>query len=468
MTDDGGCSLVYHVLPDRFRVRSGSFCPDFCGTDYYGGSVRGVVEALGYIKSMGFQVIFLGPFLQNADYHGYHILDYERVDRRLFGLDSLEPDSLEALQELRDACTKWGMKIMLDFVPNHIYKDHPWVSDGEHNDWFFRNSEGVPRRFFLNFPHLIKVNLDNPAAQNYMINLALRLQKYVDIFRVDHALGCSRHFLSALTKALHHRNSTTKVIGEFWVDLSLRDSKYLVDTFDSLTLEEKETLGDMLEKKDTSIQNWLQLTIAEKCCSGTPLVDGVLDFEAHTIIKKYCRRRSVNIPALQGALSKHFEQFPSFFLLPVFMDNHDTDRILYSCQGNFNTVLQLTKCLLQITQRYNQPFIVYYGTEAGMTHHSSVHSTPYGDNQARQPFPWGRPESTNKIIQFCAAMNHGTDFDTQAVIQHYECLPPAPVIAVQQQPTQPDCCSLCSERSGASNFVGNQVLYYVTILRKYL
>ena len=44
-----------------------------------------------------------------------------------------------ALARLRERMQKSGLKLMLDFVPNHMAPDHPWVD--EHPDYFVHGSE---------------------------------------------------------------------------------------------------------------------------------------------------------------------------------------------------------------------------------------------------------------------------------------------------------------------------------------
>ena len=56
-----------------------------------------------------------------------------------------------ALKRLRDRLKKRGLKLMLDFVPNHMGPDHPWVEDhpeyfvsGTENDLYHSSSELHP------------------------------------------------------------------------------------------------------------------------------------------------------------------------------------------------------------------------------------------------------------------------------------------------------------------------------------
>jgi glycosidase len=44
-----------------------------------------------------------------------------------------------ALARLRERLRKHGLRLMLDFVPNHMAPDHPWID--EHPDYFVYGSE---------------------------------------------------------------------------------------------------------------------------------------------------------------------------------------------------------------------------------------------------------------------------------------------------------------------------------------
>ena len=64
---------------------------------------------------------------------GFAIADY-KVHPDLGGDD--------ALKRLRARLRKRGLKLMLDFVPNHMGPDHPWVQD--HPDYFVSGTESRP------------------------------------------------------------------------------------------------------------------------------------------------------------------------------------------------------------------------------------------------------------------------------------------------------------------------------------
>src|SRR5215510_13814257 len=49
-----------------------------------------------------------------------------------------------ALERLRERLRQRGLRLMLDFVPNHMGPDHPWVED--HPDYFVAGTEADLRR----------------------------------------------------------------------------------------------------------------------------------------------------------------------------------------------------------------------------------------------------------------------------------------------------------------------------------
>ena len=95
-----------------------------------------------------------------------------------------------ALARLRERLRKRGLRLMLDFVPNHMGLDHPWVE--EHPEYFITGTEldlarapqnytWVKRKggdlllaygrdpYFAGWPDTLQLNYANPATQEAMI-----------------------------------------------------------------------------------------------------------------------------------------------------------------------------------------------------------------------------------------------------------------------------------------------------------
>jgi glycosidase len=114
-----------------------------------------------------------------------------------------------ALTRLRQRLQKRGLKLMLDFVPNHIAPDHPWVD--EHPDYFVHGSETDLARapqnycrvqtkdgprvlaygrdpYFDGWPDTLQLNYGSPALQEAMIGELERIGGQCDGVRCDMAM----------------------------------------------------------------------------------------------------------------------------------------------------------------------------------------------------------------------------------------------------------------------------------------
>ncbi len=121
--------------------------------------------------------------------------------------DSLGGDP--ALARLRLRLKKRGLKLMLDFVPNHMGLGHPWVED--HPEHFIEGSEldlaRAPHNFtwatrpggdlllahgrdpyFPGWPDTLQLNYANPATQEAMIGELVKIAGQCDGVRCDMAM----------------------------------------------------------------------------------------------------------------------------------------------------------------------------------------------------------------------------------------------------------------------------------------
>ena len=112
-----------------------------CCHQYYGGDLAGIVEKLDHLVDLGVTAIYLNPIWHSGSAHGYDAFDYLRVAPE-FG------DSA-TLRTLVDAAHAAGIRLIWDFVPNHVGLGH-WafqdaVANGESSpywNWFNFHPDG--------------------------------------------------------------------------------------------------------------------------------------------------------------------------------------------------------------------------------------------------------------------------------------------------------------------------------------
>jgi glycosidase len=114
-----------------------------------------------------------------------------------------------ALARLRQRLQARRLKLMLDFVPNHMAPDHPWID--EHPDYFVHGSDAdlarAPKNYcrlqtthgplvlaygrdpyFEGWPDTLQLNYGNPALQQAMIGELERIAGQCDGVRCDMAM----------------------------------------------------------------------------------------------------------------------------------------------------------------------------------------------------------------------------------------------------------------------------------------
>jgi glycosidase len=137
--------VVYQIYPRSFRDTNADGV----------GDLAGVIEKLDYLsETLGVDAIWLSPFFPSpmADF-GYDVSDYCAVDP-LFG-DLATFDRLVAGAHAR------GMRVIIDYVPNHTSDQHPWFiesrssRDNPKRDWYvWRDPQpdgGLPNNWQASF-----------------------------------------------------------------------------------------------------------------------------------------------------------------------------------------------------------------------------------------------------------------------------------------------------------------------------
>ncbi len=370
-------TVIYQILIDRFaRPKSDTRgneeiiddTPIFCG-----GTIRGIIEHFEYLKNLGINTIWISPFYKGESFHGYHTTDLYSVDSR-FGTEG-------DLQELITLVHKHGMKIVADFVPNHVSSLHPFFVTAQedfqskYKNWFYFTVWPKKYKSFLDVDILPKLNLDYKPARDHVIGAARKwLTLGLDGFRLDHIPGPSDDFWKEFIGKLAAEFPQAEFIGEAWlygvkfVHLkTLRvTNKYLAWIFGTAFL--------MAHYR----KNFPTLFL--------------LDFEFNAIVR--------------GSAAKNFSKETLLMKLKpwlnlknekmlTFLDNHDMNRFLYVTGGDVEKLKEVAE--VQFSLPY--PAIIYQGTEFGMSHDKSMESyASYGDLVARRMIPWN--EEGGKLFSF--------------------------------------------------------------------
>jgi oligo-1,6-glucosidase/alpha-glucosidase len=192
-------AVIYQIYPRSFQDSNGDGVGDLVGIE----------SRLDYLAGLGIDAIWLSPIYPSpmADF-GYDIADYCDIDP-IFG-------DLATFDRLLTAVHSRGLKLLLDFVPNHSSDQHPWFMesrssrDNAKRDWYIWRDPaadgGPPNNWVSDFGgsswewdattnqyylHAFlkeqpDLNWRNPSLREAMIAvLRFWLDRGVDGFRID-------------------------------------------------------------------------------------------------------------------------------------------------------------------------------------------------------------------------------------------------------------------------------------------
>jgi glycosidase len=207
------------------------------------GTFRGVIEGLDRIQSAGANVIWLMPIypigtLNRKGTLGspYAVRDYRTVNPA-YGSEA-------DFRALVEAVHSRGMKLILDWVPNHTSPDNVWVK--EHPDYYVRNARGelsVPRDEkgkLTDWTDVAQLDYKNPKLRGAMIeNMQYWLREFgIDGFRVDVAGFIPYDFWREAVPALRGAVPRRIMLLAEWGDLEMHrlgyDLTYAWDSYDRL------------------------------------------------------------------------------------------------------------------------------------------------------------------------------------------------------------------------------------------
>ncbi len=362
--------------------------------DYMGGDWAGVRAMLPYLDDLGVRTIWLSNPQDNASgawagsceqtYSGYHAY-WPSAARQVEGHFGTE----EELVALVDDAHARGMRVIMDWVGNHLHESHPWVA--AHPEWF--NSEAmcdgttngqenwtaIPERCWF-APYLPDIDYGQPAAMQAMLDEAIWWARTYDLdgFRVD-AVKHMPHSVAWNLRARVQDQIEHGGPGDFW------------------------TIGETFDGADP-IQAYL----------GADQLHGQFDFPLYWAIRSSLASGSSSMRDLSSTMQDGASRYAGS-RMSVFLGNHDIARFsteaaeggrdicdgdpLAQASGPWDGGRALQSLALSWVFVLTRPEVplVYYGDELGLP--------GYGDPDNRQPFWWLVPTLPGSVAEAAAQVD---------------------------------------------------------------
>lgn len=342
-------AVIYHIFLDRFYPGDGVLWKKPTNlSGFFGGTLRGAIQKLDYIRSLGCNAIWLSPLFASPTHHGYDATDYYTVEPR-FGTNA-------DLKALIEKAHQRGIRVILDFVANHWSNQHPTFQaaqrdkNSEYKAWYTWQRWPDEYTSFFGVKGMPQLNLKHKPASDYLLAcVQYWLKNGVDGYRLDYAPGPPHTFWADFRQACKAVNPDVFLFGEV-----VRHS--------------------------------------EGIAAYIPHFDGCLDFLLADALRRTFVLETLTLLEFEAFLAAHEAYFPKNFLLPAFLDNHDMTRILYLA-GEDKAKVRLAALVLFTLAA---PPVIYNGTEVGVSQRN-----PLGRfEEARLPMLWGDGQDEDLLTYF--------------------------------------------------------------------
>lgn len=307
--------------------------------------IKDLINQLDYIQEMGFTAILTNPIFESADSsHGYHCINFYRVDPRLGTMEDFD----NLLRELE----KRDMSFIMDITLNHCSDQSYYFKDFKEgkNDFFvakqypendratnIRSSiyewrEDLKKWLVAPFGGMIPaLNVSSPNVKNEVKNiLNFWLKKspnhmhirgdaiFHNSWAVDNFDGLP--YCRFIRDVVNQINPEIQIIGEVWYDLTYHDLKYT-------PVEYNKILGNTFDFYNV-------FSLVDQIRDGKKYEDLYID------------------PIYKKSVS-------------LFSCNHDCSRIASMLDNDREKVKMFLKAMIEKT-RDEDSISIYYGTESDM------------------------------------------------------------------------------------------------------
>ncbi|MEA2707393.1 MAG: alpha-amylase [Gemmatimonadaceae bacterium] len=347
------------------------FVRSFADADGDGvGDLRGLISHLDYINDgnpnsttdLGANCVWLMPIAKSGSYHGYDVTDYYHVDPR-YGTD-------EDFRQLVRAAHGRGIRIIVDFVPNHSSSENPWFQSA------LKDPASVYRSWYR--WSAVDPNQKGPWGQVAWHKSPVRDEYYYGVFW--HGMPDLNYGTPAVVAEM-------RKVTAYWLEKMGADGfrfdaiPYLVEEGDQLkhtrgTHEILHVLGDAIRREAPG-----SFTVGEM---GDGSVDILASYYPDQLDSYFAfdvaaatveSARTGNAGSYVRSLLETNRKLPPGRWSP-FLTNHDQPRTM-------SVLSEMAKARIAASAMLMLPGVafVYYGEEIGMT-------GPKPDEQIRTPMQW--------------------------------------------------------------------------------
>ncbi|WP_141434048.1 alpha-amylase family glycosyl hydrolase [Bacillus sp. 03113] len=345
------------------------------------GDLNGVISKLDYLKDLGVEGIWLTPIMTSPSYHGYDVIDYEKVNSD-FG-------TFENVKKLVNEAHKRNIHVIIDLVLNHTSREHPWFQKALAGDPIYRNyyvwanqetnlgqlgdygqqiwhgnDENIYEGVFSEaMPDL---NYDNPEVRSEMIRVGkFWLEKAgVDGFRLDAA----KFIYSSYQASNNHGKNA-----DFWKEFHAEMKKVNQNVF---------LVGEI----------WASPGVIGPYLKG---LNSGFNFElSEKIIKTVKFEQDAGIVNRLIGIREFYQNNNKSYIDSTFLSNHDTNRIMSEVNGDIDKAKMAASLLMTLP---GTPFL-YYGEEIGLEGIKP-------DEYIREPFIWDMNEDPSQTKWIDAKYN---------------------------------------------------------------
>ncbi len=310
-------NIIYFMMVDRFSNGDKSNDAPLHDArvdykaDFHGGDLAGIAQRIkeGYFDSLGVNMLWISPIVRNPEgayqeypeprrwfsgYHGYWPISSTHVDHR-FGTDQ------ELIDMVKEAHAH-GIKIILDYVANHLHEEHPMIK--AHPEW---KTELYLKDSVLNV-RLWDTHRIGTWFDTFMPSLDYSKPEVVE-FQSDSALYWVQHFgLDGF-----RQDATKHVPTEFWRRLTQKlKTQYMIPENKELyqigeTFGSRELIGSYV---------------------GSGLLSGQFDFNYYWTLKGVFSGGEKNFVRLPESMAASETAYGSHSLMGNITGNHDMPRFI--------------------------------------------------------------------------------------------------------------------------------------------